>query len=184
MATPFSHTIHSINIDTHYLSLIGLSSTIILAILWGNWFLTAQITTYETSKKVYVTGKEIMPRHFSQNNNLGIREQITRQRIIVAEFSPESVKNIKEGQIAYIQLNSRIGRQTGSIPATVVDIQHIKGKDIVVLQAILDSTVPNPYEKGGGGEVKIEVGYVTPATVILNASGLLTDTAPLSSSSR
>ncbi len=184
MATPFSHTVRSIKFDNYYFSLAGLLTAIILAIIWGNWFLTAQITYYEDSQKIYVTDKENLLRQFPQTSDAGIREQIIRQRVIVAEFPPNSVKNIKQGQIAYIQLDGQIGQQTGSIIATVEDMQSIKGREIIILQANIDSTAPNPFEKGGGGKVKIEVGHITPVAMILNASGLLSKTAPLSSGSR
>ena len=182
MTTPFSHTTRSIEFDSYSLSLAGLLSAIILAILWGNWFFTAQITHYANSQKIYVTDKERLFSQFPKNSQGSVREQIIRQRMIVAEFPPAPIQNIKVGQIAHIRLDN--SRHAGSIPATVEEIQHINEKDIVILRTNLDFAIPNLFKKGNGGEVQIEVGYVTPAIMVLNASGLLTETAPLSSSSR
>ena len=186
MATPFSRTIRSIQIDTYYLSLAGLLVAIMLAILWGHWFLNAHVTSYEISQNVYVTDKEKIIGKFYQTGDGTMREQFSRQRIIVAGFPKKSFKNIQVGQIAYVMLDGKIGTQISQIPATVVDViyKDEQKQGTVVLQTDIKATAPNPFEEGGGGEVRIEVDYVTPATLVLRASGLLTETAPLSSSSR
>jgi len=57
-------------------------------------------------------------------------------------------------------------------------------KASVELRAEIDTTVPNPFQEGEGGEVKIEIDHVTLAVLMLRASGLLTETPPLSSSRR
>ena len=57
-------------------------------------------------------------------------------------------------------------------------------EETVVLRAGIDVTAPNPFKEGGGGEVKIEVEHITPAILVLRASGLLTETAPVSYSSQ
>jgi hypothetical protein len=52
----------------------------------------------------------------------------------------------------------------------------------VELRAEIDAALSNPFKSGEGGEVKIEVKNVSPAVLVLQASGLLTETHSLSSS--
>ncbi|MDM8562090.1 hypothetical protein QUF54_01930, partial [Candidatus Marithioploca araucensis] len=102
-----------------------------------------------------------------------------RNRLIFAQFPKKTLDKIHTGQRALIRLD-RTGKQT--IQATVINVEQKKAS--VELRAEINATVPNPFQKGEGGEVKIEVEHVTPAVLVLRASGLLTETPPLSSSQR
>jgi len=144
--------------------------------MWGHWFLTAKITTYEVSQELYVTDKENFVTQFPQGAGAS-RVQTIRNRLIIAQFPQKALDNIHTGQRALIRLDGP-GKQT--IQATVVKLE----KASVELQAKINATVPNPFQEGDGGEVKIEVEHVTPAVLMLRASGLLTETPPLSSSRR
>jgi hypothetical protein len=186
MATPFSRTIHSLQIDNYYTSLAGLLVAKLLLVMWGYWFFTAKITFFESSQAVSVTGKEFLTHQFPKADSQVIRVQVIRERLIIAEFPSESSETIKVGQAAFIRLDGKVGKKTGIIPATVVNIIHPVGqeKETVVLRAGIDAAAPNPFKEGRGGEVKIEVEHLTPATLVLRASGLQTETAPVSYSSQ
>jgi len=176
MATPFLRTTRSLQADNNY-SLAGLVIAIILALLWFHWFITAKITSYEISQTLYVTDQENLSSQFTQGLGAN-RIQTMRKRLLVAEFPPKAMASIHPGQSAWVQLD----KQTTLIPATVIKISAGPTKGMVELRAEMDATVPNPFEKGEGGEVKIEVDNVTPATLVLRASGLLTETPSLTSS--
>ena len=184
MATPFSRTIRSLEIDNYYMALTGLLVAILLLIIWGHWFFTARITFYENSQTISVTDKEVLVHKFPKTGTQVIRAQIIRERLITAEFPSDSSETIKAGQSAFVRLDGKIGKKTGLIPATVVNVTHGQDKETVILRASIDASAPNPFKKGKGGEVKIEVEQVTPVTLVLRASGLLTETAPISYSSQ
>jgi hypothetical protein len=181
MATPFSRTTRSLHTDNYYISLIGLGAAILLAIMWSKWFFTAPITSYEVSQQVYVTGKENFVSQFPETGR-GVRVQLVRRRIIVAEFPQKAIENIHLGQLATIRLKGKIGKQTGPIPATVINVKDAVGleKGKVELRANINADAPNPFKEGEALNVKIEVEHVTPVTLVLRASGLLTETPPLS----
>ncbi|MDM8560046.1 hypothetical protein [Candidatus Parabeggiatoa sp. HSG14] len=181
MATPFSRTTRSLDTDNYYISLIGLGIAILLAIVWGNWFFTATITSYEVSQKVYVTDKEDFVSQFPKKGR-GVRVQLVRRRQILAEFPQKAIENIHPGQLAYVRLKGKIGKQAGPIPATVTNVKGAIGleKGKVELRADINADAQNPFKKGEALNVKIEVEHVTPATLVLRASGLLTDAPSLS----
>ncbi|RKZ88877.1 MAG: hypothetical protein DRR19_12055 [Candidatus Parabeggiatoa sp. nov. 1] len=155
MATPFSRTTRSLQADNNY-SQVGLLVAILLAMMWVHWFLTAEIMSYEVSQALYVTDKEKLRRQFSQD--LGAkRVQTIRNRLVVAEFPPKVMASIHPWQRAFVQLEKR----TTLIPATVVNVSAGPTKGTVELRAEIDAAVPNPFETGEGGEVKIEVENVT-----------------------
>ncbi len=184
MATPFSRTIRSLQTDNYYTSLAGLLAAIVLAVLWAHWFLTAQITSYEISPDVTMTAEENLISQFPRTGMGAKKVQVIRQRIINAEFGQQALKSIHPGQAAFLRLNGKIGKQTGPLPATVINVIQPTGpkKGTVVLRAEIDAAAPNPFSENEGGEVKIEVEHVTPAALVLRASGLLTETPPLSAS--
>ncbi len=178
MATPFSRTIRSLSTDNYYSSLVGLSIAILLALIWTHWFLTAPIVSYEISEQVNVTSKESLTSQFPNTAGGAKRVQVIRQRIIHAEFQNEALEKIRPGQAAFLRL-SGISRP---ISATVINVIYptIGSKGTVVLLASIDAAKPNPFIEGEGGKVQIDVEHITPAAFILKASGLLTETPPLS----
>ncbi|RKZ40011.1 MAG: hypothetical protein DRQ49_09810 [Gammaproteobacteria bacterium] len=178
MATPFSHTTRSLQNNNDFLSQAGLLVAILFAIMWGYWFLTAKITSYEVSQELYVTDKEKFFRQFSQGEGAK-RVQTIRNRLIIAQFPQTALDNIQIGQDALIRLD---GDDKLTIPATVINVRQTAGKAIVELRAEIDATLPNPFEEGKGGKVRIEVEYVTPAILVLRASGMFTKTPSLSAS--
>lgn len=182
MASPFSRTMRSLQTDNFYISLAGLITAIVLAIMWGSWFFMAQVTLHEVSQNVQVTDKESVVTEFpSDAHGVTQRTQSTRRRVVVADFPPEAMETIRPGQVALLRLEGKIGKQTGTIPAIVINVtSHPRGGGLVELLAEIDANAPNPFEEGVGGEVKIEVEYITPAALVMRASGLFVDTPPTS----
>jgi len=71
--------------------------------MWGHWFLSAKITTYEVSQELYVTDKENFVTQFPQGAG-AIRVQNIRNRLIIAQFPQKALDNIHTGQRALIRL--------------------------------------------------------------------------------
>lgn len=178
MATPFSRTIRSLSTDNYYSSLVGLGIAILLALIWTHWFITAPIVSYEISEQVNITSKESLTSQFTNTAGVAKRVQIIRQRIIHAEFKKEALEKIRPGQAAFL----RISGISHPISATVINVIYptIGSKGTVILLASIDAAKPNPFIEGEGGKVQIDVEHITPAAFILKASGLLTETPPLS----
>ena len=101
-------------------------------------------------------------------------------RRIIAEFPPEVRDRISSGQAAFVSLTTTAGKHTGAIPAMVVGVSEDRQRNLlhVEITAVLDADRPNPFEEGTGGEVTIETRYVTPATLVMQASGLFTERPP------
>ncbi|MCP4702234.1 MAG: hypothetical protein GY862_36050 [Gammaproteobacteria bacterium] len=181
MATPFSRTIRSLETDHGHLSRLGLLIAILVAVMWSWWFFTAQLISYEVSRKIYITDKENFVSRFGASR-YGRRIQNFRRQFILAEFSPQAMENIHPGQKAFVRLAGTAGKATGAIPAVVIKVKTGPKKGNIELRAEIDAAAPDPFKEGEGGEVKIEVKNITPAVLVLRASGLLTESPPVSAS--
>ncbi len=182
MSSPFSRTMRSLKSDNFYVSLAGLFVAAVLLILWGIWFFTAKVTFYEVSRNVHVTNKESVVTEFpSDMRGVVQRTLATRTRVVMADFPAEAMETIKPGQAALLNLDGKIGKQTGAISAIVSNVTYLpQGGGRIELLAETDANAPNPLEEGIGGEVKIEVEYITPVALVMRASGLFVDTPPTS----
>ena len=144
--TPFSRTMRSLQSNTRRPVLIVLILAIIIWIGWVAWFFLAQITLTEVSQKAYVDS----------------------QNIIVADFPLKRLKHIKRGQSAYLSLD-QAGGFIDMIPITVMEINNKNGQVRLLAEVDLSS------EEGLRGKVEIETERLSPATLLLRASGLLAD---------
>ncbi len=174
MASPFSQTMQSRRVNLLYVSLAGLICAIVLAVVWGHWFVTARITEYEISRKVAVTEYEAVTYKMLPKIPGGPKyEQGIRQRVVIAVFSPQALARIRVGQQAWLRLNRMDGTQTGTISSTVIEVRRQSRKKTgqVMLRSETLADEPDPFGDDMGGEVTIAVDYVTPAALLLRASG-------------
>lgn len=181
MAISFSRSIRSLQYDNNSISLAGLLAAILLAVIWGHWFFTATIVSYETSHEVYVTAQEDAISQFVQEGGAS-RIQTTWRRIIIAKFPSAAMTRIQPEQLAWLRLDSQAGKQQGPIPAEVIQVINSPGATTgtVILRTKIKANQPHFFEQGQGGEITIEVENTTPAGLVLQASGLLVETPPLS----
>lgn len=157
MSSPFSRTMRSVQADSVYPTLVGLIVAIIIFIAWNTWFFFAQVTLYEKSQSA----------------------RLFKGEIVIAEFSAETLSRIQPGQPARLNIDGKLGKSVGTIPALVTDIinppkmtPRITGQ--VKLFAF---TKPVPLIRSQDeltGTVEIEVGHLTPAQWVLRTSGLFT----------
>ncbi len=176
MSSPFSRTIRSINADSFHASVAGLVIGLLILGAWCAWFFMARVSIYKVSSKVWVTGEETIVSGFSQDSR---RPGETRENGIVAQFSQEDMADIKPGQEAILHLKGT--GQARSVPAKVTRILKQEDKDQVELSTQLDANSRVQLKKGDTGEVKIAVDHVSPAVMVMRASGLFEDAVGISS---
>jgi hypothetical protein len=183
MATPFSRTLRSLELDrtNNYMAQIGLLATIFFAFLWGYWFLTAPMLAYEVSHEISVTPEEDTVVRLPQNSVGAVRPQSLQRRTILAKFPSKVIENIQPGQSAWLRLEGK-GQQRGAIPVEVAEIMASSNPKtgLVKLYTMIDSTNSYPFTGDERGEITIEHHRGVPAHFVFRASGLLIETPPVS----
>lgn len=152
MATPFSRTLRSLSSDSFRASVVSLSLGMLALVLWLAWFFLARITIYETS----------------QNATLSAAGEV------VATYAPSALGRILPGQSALVRVVG--GTATGlpqTLPAVVMDVKEEPSHDRVrvrlyVLDLPADLTIG---PSGLSAQADIEVEYVSPAVLVMRASG-------------
>lgn len=152
MATPFSRTTRSLHADSYRASVVALLLAVLVFGAWAGWFFLARISLYEVSQSV----------------------RSTKPETIVSDFPMETQERIWEGQSASLQLddprNSGVQR---SVPAIVMHVTPNAQKGQLEVELALLELVDLPSNSQVKGRVDIEVDRVSPATLVLRASGNL-----------
>jgi hypothetical protein len=143
-STPFSRTMRSLDADSFGPSLVALIFAMLILFFWSFWFFFARIPLTEVSQSV----------------------QVRQDQSIVALFPVQTVGRIEEGQSAYLHLE---GFQRTVIPAIIMQINPQNGQ--VELFADDDFVFSDEIIEGVK-QVEVEVEQVSPATLIMRASGL------------
>jgi hypothetical protein len=138
--------------DSLRASVVGLSLGILVLLLWLGWFFLARITVYETSQSATMaTSGEV-----------------------VAYYVPTALSRILPGQSALVRFTT--GTATGlpqTVPAVVMDVKEEAARDRVRVRLhVLD--IPSDLMVGQAGlaaQADIEVEYVSPAVLVMRASG-------------
>ena len=156
MPTPFANTLRSLNADRFHASLIGLGVALVLLIAWGSWFFLARMTIYEISASAVVA----------------------RDGFILAEFPSTKSARIHRGQAAWLYPVLDGVKQPVNITAVVTDITKSPSTEPtqVKLFPILKRNQVEILAEDQKILVKIEVDSVTPAVLVLQASGFFIDT--------
>lgn len=132
--------------------MVGLFVVMALLLIWLGWFLLAQITLYETGETV----------------------EIAETGIIIAQFPAEAQGRIKPRQMARLLLNGEIGTKMGPIAALVTEVIHPpqhRQIQVKLYAPMVDTAPPAFFQEGLTGRVEIEVEQVSPATLVIRASG-------------
>ncbi len=148
----FSNSLRSLKADRSRLAMTLVILIILIWVVWGAWFFLARIPFYETSRTA----------------------QLTLDGIIIAQFPPESLVQIQTGQPAFFRLADLPG-QSNRIPAVVVEVSVKAGEVQLIPQAGAEIFDYLEFEDGVGGQVEIVVERVSPATLVMRAAGLVTD---------
>jgi hypothetical protein len=151
MAIPFSRSMRSLKADRFRTSLVGLSVGMLVLAAWLGWFFFARITLYETSPNA----------------------TLSTSGEIAADFAPTALGRVTAGKAAIMRLNTGPGGSPQTIPAIVMEVkdESKQGRVRVELYAL-----EPPQEVAAGqatltGQVDVEVERISPAVLVLRASG-------------
>jgi hypothetical protein len=147
----FSRTMRSLDADSLRTSILGLLLAAVLCGLWAAWFFFAQVTLYEVSETV----------------------RVVADAGAVAQFPPAALVRVRPGQRARLHLDGFPSTQYRTVPATVVDVTSEIRDGQVEIELVLHSDPASviPLQQGLTGMVEIEIGRVSPATLVLHSAG-------------
>ncbi len=151
MSIPFSRSMRSLETDSSRSAVLGLLLVALLLIVWMAWLFLARITLYEVSATAHLVDDSRF----------------------VANFSPAVLTSIQPGQHAQLRLDDFPWAQYGIVPATVENIadQIQDGQVQVKFLLLPNPTSSIPFQAGLTGTVEVEVDHVSPAALVLRASG-------------
>ncbi|NJN68546.1 MAG: hypothetical protein HC884_18465 [Chloroflexaceae bacterium] len=163
MATPFSNSIRSMQTDGFQGSLIGSVLAMVLLSGWLAWFFLATVTLYEESATMVVSETYTM---------------------VAADFPLETQGRIKRGQAALLHFEGAAGTTTGVVPALVVEVETRPEENRVRANLYpfwsADPTEIPPEDLVG--TARVEVDHVSPAMLVLQATGQFINTAQIRTS--
>lgn len=150
IAIDYTKSAFSVSADNLLLKVMGGVVLMMLMVGWVVWFFFAHLTFYETTEAVMQPGG-----------------------VVEAEFSSKSLARIKYEQSAFFQTQDS-GGQPVSVPLRIVDIENKSGE---VLFWPRDHENIQPNKRTIQGQVRVAVEHVTPATLVLRSSGLLSSSS-------
>ena len=140
--TSYPDTIRSLNRNRTRSWLLVLIFALCLLVAWWLWFFFAQITFTEVSQSA----------------------RVVSGNVIVADFDEKALAKIRLGQAAFVYVDDEVGLPD-TIPAVVADVDSKEGEVqfIVEVEAVREEELT--------GQVEVEVEYLSPARLMLRASG-------------
>jgi hypothetical protein len=162
VSIPFSRSMRSLYADDFRLSLLGILLAVILLLAWAAWFFLARITFYETGQIV----------------------SVNRDGTVIADFGPGALGRIQSGQSASLKFNDVSGDLAQAIPSIVTDVaSQVQEERVQVELYILGEAIALISSQDNlTGQVEVKVERISPATLVMRASGLSIDSPSLSTS--
>jgi len=142
--TSYPNTTRSLNGNRTRSWLLVLIFALSLLVTWWLWFFFAQITFTEVSQSA----------------------RVVSGNIIVADFDEKALAKIRLGQAAFVYIDDGVGRP-GTISAVVADVDSEERE----IQFLVNVETISKEELTG--QVEVEVEHLSPARLVLRASGLL-----------
>ena len=137
----------SLRVDSFRLSRIGLVVAILLMVVLLAWFFLAKVTLYENSRSL----------------------TISEDGRVVATFSPEGQRRLQQGQYVVLRLNTGPDQPALALPAMVY---YLRSDTDQVELILLSNQAPPTLANGKiSGRAEVEVEYVTPAQLLVRATG-------------
>lgn len=146
MSLQFSRSLRSLRIDSFQASRIGLLLAILNVVALLVWFFFGKVTLYEVSSGV----------------------EFTSDGRVLAVFSEEGAKRIREGQSAIVRIEGQADQPSVTLPALVIDTSGKEKVEVLIIST--DAPAETGFENLKG-QVDIEVEYVTPAEMVFRTSG-------------
>ena len=95
--------------------------------------------------------------------------QFSEDGRLVANFTPESMKRVRQGQTAMLIIDAGTDQPTESLPAMVFDTQADSNAAEILVKS---DEIPESLKTGNlSGHVEVEVEYATPAQLLFRVSG-------------
>lgn len=149
MSLQFSRSLRSLKIDSFRASRVALVLAIINAVILLLWFFLGRITLYEVSSEL----------------SLG------EDGSLEAAFTQEALARLYPGQSAILRVDAGPDQPLVTAPALLVDVddRSAVAQFLVMTEDLSSSALRgDPLSRA---EIEVEVEYVTPATLVLRASG-------------
>ncbi len=158
MSIAFAHSLRSLQADRNRFSLVALSLAGLLFLGWLAWFCFAQVTLYETGQIV----------------------QTSSDGVVVAQFPSAAQARLQLGQAVQLRLAGSV--PGNAIPATIADIaqQSSDGQLQVTIYADMDTPNAGALQNGLTGQASVAVEQLSPARLLLRATGQGVNTSPVS----
>jgi hypothetical protein len=152
----FSRSMRSLSLDSYRLSQIAMILATILMLALILWFLLAQVTLYESSSSV----------------------TLTEDGRVIAVFRSESMRRIEAGQEGFLRLNTRADQPVVSYPAIVISTDPQKNEAEFFVYPGENAPEFQPGKLDGRIDIVAET--ITPARLVLRATGKYLDRQPAS----
>ncbi len=169
MPQPFSRTLRSLEADSRTTTLVWISTALILLLIWTAWFFFARITRYEDSNLLTAVSRSA----------------------IEAEFPAEAMHTIRPGQHAFITLAPQDATdmadvETETLEAIVAKIPSRHGDRPGIVRLYLTDIPSMALARGQTleGKAAVAIGTVSPFKLVMQASGLFTESAKIRLSPR
>ena len=149
MSLQFSRSLRSLKIDSFRASRVAMILAIVNMIILLAWFFLGTITLYEVSSDL----------------------RLNEDGSLDAEFSKEAVPRLYPGQSAVLRIDAGPDQALVTAPALLIAIDDSSG---VAQFLVMTDDVPKTALRGdlsGRAEIEVEIEYVSPATLVLRASG-------------
>jgi hypothetical protein len=145
----FSRSIRSLKVDSFRASRVALILAIVNIIVLLLWFFLGRITLYEVSSDL----------------------DLSEDGRLEAIFSQEALARLYPGQSAILRIDAGPEQPLATVPALLVDVEKSTGvAQFLMMSDELPASVLTG-ELGSKAEIEVEVEYVSPATLVLRASG-------------
>lgn len=158
MFVAFADTVRSLQTDRNRFSLVSLSLVALLLGGWLIWFFCAPVTLFETGQIV----------------------QTSSDGVVVAHFPHAAHTRLQLGQAVQLYLANT--EQHEAISATVAEVASQATDDQlqVIIFADIDSPNIGSLQDGLSGQAIVAVEQVSPAKLVMRATGQGVDTPPVS----
>ncbi len=147
MSLQFSRSLRSLSSDSFRAAKIGMILAISVIIALVVWFFFAKVTLYESSNAI----------------------QLTDSGRLLVTFPKETINRVRPGQPAILRVQQDPNQRAAAIPAIVYGSDSQNGQAEIL---ILGDDLPTDITPGElQGLVSVEVAYVTPVSLVLQATG-------------
>lgn len=161
MNTPFSRSIRILDADKFRPSLLVIGLSVVILVGWLLWFFLARVTLMEVGKIVSI-------------GNTGE---------VQTEFTGQNAQRIRVGQAGWLRIDGETGQELGLVPVVVVRRQAVSDTRWQVDLVVVDERIFTvPLAEVQTGQVQVAVERVSPAALLLRASGQVAGSPRVSTS--